>query len=164
MSSEEILPYIYPNIYPIHELMNDTNLGKIDNETGIPNIPNIIATRESEMTNDGLYLIDNGYLLIIYVKRNVNPFILKSLFEVEDLQYLSINVNEENVFGNLDDFKERIMNIIDYIRGGKSLFQNLIFAFEGTSAEKIVKESFIEDNNCGWYNMDYNTFYNRCMR
>ncbi len=163
MSSEEILPYIYPNIYPIHELMNDTTLGQIDNETGIPKIPNIIATRESEMSNDGLYLIDNGYLLVIYVRKNVNPFILKSLFEVDDLQYLSINVNEENVFGNLDDFKERIMNIIDYIRGGKSLFQNLIFAFEGTSAEKIVKESLIEDNNCVWYKMDYDTFYKRCI-
>ena len=143
--------------------MNDTTLGKIDNETGIPKIPDNIATRESEMTNDGLYLIDNGYLLIIYVRKNVNPYILKSLFEVEDLQYLSINVNEENDFGNLDDFKERIMNIIDYIRGGKSLFQNLIFAFEGTNSEKIVKESLIEDNNCNWYKMDYETFYKRCM-
>ncbi len=163
MSSEEILPYIYPNIYPIHELLNYENLGKINNETFVPNIPNIISTRESSMEKNGLYLIDNGYLLIIYVKKDVDPFILKSLFEVEDLQYLSINVNEENVFGNLDDFKERIMNIIDYIRGGKSLFQNLIFAFEGTSAEKIVKESLIEDNNCAWYKMDYDTFYKRCI-
>ena len=65
------------------------------------------------MTNDGLYLIDNGYLLIIYVRKNVNPYILKSLFEVEDLQYLSINVNEENVFQNLDDFKERFKIIKD---------------------------------------------------
>ena len=115
------------------------------------------------MEKNGLYLIDNGYLLIIYVKKDVDPFILKSLFEVDDLQYLSINVNEENVFGNLDDFKERIMNIIDYIRAGKSLFQNLIFAFEGTNSEKIVKESLIEDNNCNWYKMDYETFYKRCM-
>ena len=163
MSSEEILSYIYPNIYPIHELIDDENLGKINSENGIPNIPNIISTSESSMENNGLYLIDNGYLLIIYVKKDVNSIILKSLFEVEDLQYLSINVNEENVFQNLDDFKERLMNIIDYIRSGKSLFQNLIFAFEGTNSEKIVKESLIEDNNCNWYKMDYSNFYKRCM-
>jgi hypothetical protein len=29
-----------------------------------------------------LYLIDNGYFLIIYVKKNVIPLILKSLFYV----------------------------------------------------------------------------------
>ena len=163
MSTEEILPFIYPNIYPIHELVNDNNLGKINNETGIPNFPNLISTTENSMTNDGLYLIDNGYLLIIYVRKNVNPYILKSLFEVEDLQYLSINVNEENVFSNLDDFKERFINIIDYIRSGKSIFQNLIFAFEGTNTEKIVKESLIEDNNCNWYKIDYNNFYKKCL-
>jgi hypothetical protein len=44
MFSEEILPYI-----AIHELLNNENLEKINNEILIPNIPNIIAKRKSSM-------------------------------------------------------------------------------------------------------------------
>ena len=44
MFSEEILLYI-----AIHELLNNENLEKINNEILIPNIPNIIAKRKSSM-------------------------------------------------------------------------------------------------------------------
>ena len=77
MFSEEILPYI-----AIHELLNNENLEKINNEILIPNIPNIISKRKSSMEINWLYLVDNGYFLIIYVKKNVIPLILKSLFYV----------------------------------------------------------------------------------
>ena len=40
MCSEEILSYIYLNIYSIHELISNENLGKINDETEIPNILN----------------------------------------------------------------------------------------------------------------------------
>ena len=40
MLIEEILTYIYLNIYLIHELIKNNNLGKINNETWIPNISN----------------------------------------------------------------------------------------------------------------------------
>ena len=54
-------------------------------------------------------------------------------------------------------------NIIDYIRATKSLYQNLIFVFEGTNTERIIKESLIEDNFCNWYPYDYTNFYNKCV-
>ena len=44
MFSEEILLYI-----AIHELLNNENLEKINNEILIPNIPNIISKRKSSM-------------------------------------------------------------------------------------------------------------------
>ena len=162
MSYEEILSYIYPNIYPIHNLMTDKSLGTY-NEEGILNMPQIIGTSINSFEPNGLYLIDNGYLLIIYVKTNCDKEILKSLFEVEDLQFLTINVKEDIIFEKMDEFKERIMNIIDYIRATKSLYQNLIFVFEGTNTERIIKESLIEDNFCNWYPYDYTNFYNKCV-
>ena len=69
-------------------------------------------------------------------------------------------------FGENDEneFKERIRNILDYIRGGKSLFQNLIFVFEGAGGERIINESLIEDNNCQWFQMNYATFYKKYIQ
>ena len=79
-------------------------------------MPNIISTHFESFEDDGVFLIDNGYLLIFYVRRNTNVQILKSLFDIEDLQFLTNAVNEESVFNNMDELKERIMNIIDNIR------------------------------------------------
>ena len=72
-------------------------------------------------------------------------------------------INEENVFNENDnnEFKERIKNCLDYIRGGKSLYPNLIFVFEGAKGERIINECLIEDNYCNWFPMNYENFYKK---
>ena len=118
------------------------------------------------MEDNGLYLIDNGYMLIIYVKKNVSVNIFQNLFGVENLSFLTMITNEDNVFdeNNNNEFKERIKNILDYIRGGKTLYQNLVFVFEGEGSERIINESLIEDNFCKWFPMDYSTFYKKYIK
>lgn len=115
-SIEETMYYIFPHIYPLEQLIYDKELGTINKETGEVVMPNIISTHFESFEDDGVFLIDNGYLLIFYVRRNTNVQILKSLFDIEDLQFLTNAVNEESVFNNMDELKERIMNIIDNIR------------------------------------------------
>ena len=166
LSSQEILSFIVPSIYSLHELEDDKNIGTYNSETNEFNIPNIISSSKSAMEENGLYLIDNGYLLIIYVKKGASPYIIKNLFGVEDLKFLTMIINEDNIFGedNGNEFKDRIKNILDYIRGGKSIFQNLIFVFEGAGGERIINESLIEDNYCQWFPMDYGNFYKKYIR
>ena len=74
--------------------------------------------------------------------------------------------DEENIFGenNNNEFKDRIRNILDFIRGGKSLFQNLIFVFEGAGGERIINDSLIEDNYCQWFPMNYVNFYKKYIK
>lgn len=103
--------------------------------------------------------------MILYIHLGINKEICKSLFEVEDLQFLAMNVSEDTVFDyeKLDEFKERIMNIVDSIRSYKSLFQNMIFVFEKPEGDKIIHECLIEDNCCPWYPIDYYTFYSKAI-
>lgn len=115
-SIEETMYYIFPHIYPLGQLVYDKELGTINKETGEVVMPNIISTHFESFEDDGVFLIDNGYLLIFYVRRKTNVQMLKSLFDIEDLQFLTNSVNEETVFNNMDELKERIMNIIDNIR------------------------------------------------
>ncbi len=55
------------------------------------------------------------------------------------------------------------MEIIDNIRGGKSLFQDLFFIFEGINDDKILKQILIEDNYNKNYQFDYNKFYDKIV-
>ena len=126
----------------------------------------MIYLKKPYLEDNGLYLIDNGYLLVIYVKHGVSAYIIKNLLGVDDLRSLNFVINEDNIFGekNSNEFNDRIKNILDYIRGGKSLFQNLIVVFEGAGGERIINESLIEDNYCPWFPMNYTNFYKKYIQ
>ena len=165
LSSQEIISFIVPSIYSLHDLESDKNIGTYNSENGIFNLPNMISPTKSAMEDNGLYLIDNGYMLIIYVKKGVSSNIFQNLFGVENYSFLTMIINEDNVFDqNNNEFKERIKNILDYIREGKSIYQNLVFVFEGQGGERIINESLIEDNFCKWFPMDYATFYKKYIK
>ena len=166
LSPQEIISFIVPSIYSLHDLETDKNIGTYNSENGIFNMPNMISSSKSAMEENGLYLIDNGYMLIIYVKKNLNSNIFQSLFGVENFSFLTMIISEDNIFddNNSNEFKERIKNILDYIRGGKSMYQNLVFVFEGEGGERIINESLIEDNFCKWFPLDYSNFYKKYIK
>ena len=163
-SLDECLSFIYPRIYNLTELYENEEIGNYNNETNFINLPNLLADSINSISNDGLYLIDNGYLIILYVRQNNGNEIIKSLFDVEEIKDYDKDVNE-SIFDNCENgsFKERIYNIIEYIRSTKSLFQNLIFIFSGTPSEKLINEALIEDNCCSWYPYDYEKFYKKMI-
>ena len=75
-----------------------------------------------------------------------------------------MEINENNIFEDENEENEvkiKIRNLIEYIREGKSLYQNLIFVFEGINDEEFLKEILIEDNLNKRYPYDYNKFYEK---
>lgn len=60
---------IYPSIYSLHEFEYNKELGTYGSITGEFNIPSVISSSKNSMEENGLYLIDNGYLLIIYIRK-----------------------------------------------------------------------------------------------
>ena len=161
MYLKELLSYIIPSIYYLNDISKGNNIGVYDKESERFNLPKNIACSQKEMEEKGLYLIDTGYFLILYIRKKVNKKFLQKLFGVDDINLINGNINEDNVFEEKNYFKERLINIINYLRKEKSNFQNLIFVFEGIEAEKIVKGCLIEDNNCKWFPLSYGKFYKK---
>jgi len=69
------------------------------------------------MKSNGLYLIDNGYLYIIYIKQGLSTSLATSLFGTDDYSQIEYQIIEENVLANPDEIKTRIINIVEYLRG-----------------------------------------------
>ena len=161
MYLKELLSYIIPSIYYLNDISKGNNIGVYDKESERFNLPKNIACSQKEMEEKGLYLIDTGYFLILYIRKKVNKKFLQKLFGVDDINLINANINEDNVFEEKNYFKERLMNIINNLRKEKSNFQNLIFVFEGIEGEKIVKGCLIEDNNCKWFPLSYGKFYKK---
>ena len=162
MHTKEVLSYIIPTIYYLNDIETDDNVGQYNEESGLFNLPQSINCTKNAMKEDGLYLIDIGYLLIIFISKKINEHILQMLFGVSKFNSnFNMHIMEDNFFEEKNNFKEKIMNVVNYLREGKSNFQNFIFVWEGTEGEKLVHECLIEDNNCKWFYMNYEKFYKK---
>ena len=155
MTVEEILCFIYPRIYLLDNILN---LEQDD-------FPDTVNDSLEGINQGNLFLVDNGFYLTLYCKKNLDKNICKNLFGEDD--YNNINffeINENNVLEG--ENKEngigiKIKNLVEYIREGKSLYQNLIFVFEGINDENFLKEILVEDNFNKAYPYDYNKFYEK---
>ena len=160
MNTKEVLSYIIPTIYYLNDIEKNKSVGKYDEESGMFNLPPNINLTKNQMKDDGLYLIDIGYLLILFIGKKINKNILQILFGINQFD-INLKITENIFLEEKNNFKEKIMAIVNYLREEKSNFQNLIFVFEGTEGEKLVHECLIEDNNCKWFYMNYEKFYKK---
>ena len=161
LNIKEIISYIIPTIYYLNDIENDKELGEFDEISGSFNLPNNLSCSKSAMTEEGLYLIDNGFLLIIYARKKLSSSIKQKLFGTDDINAIKDYLSEDYIFEEKNEFKEKLMNIINYLREQKSNFQNLIFIIEEIYNEKLVDECLIEDNNCKWVALSYGKFYKK---
>ena len=155
MTVEEILCFIYPRIYLLDNILN---LEQDD-------FPDTVNDSLEGINQGNLFLVDNGFYLTLYCKKNLDKNICKNLFGEDDYNNINfLETNENNVFEG--ENKEngigiKIKNLVEYIREGKSLYQNLIFVFEGINDENFLKEILVEDNFNKAYPYDYNKFYEK---
>ena len=157
---EEIICFIYPRIYVLDNIL-DLKSGEF---------PIIINNNKESMDTQGtIFLIDNGFELILFLKNIVDKNIIFNIFGVNELKEIKLeDLSESNVFNydeNKNDFKNKIIEIIDTIRGGKSLFQNLKFVFEYINDKNgnIINEVLVEDNYNKGYPFNYEKFYNKII-
>ena len=155
MTVEEILCFIYPRIYLLDNILN---LEQDD-------FPDTVNDSLEGINQGNLFLVDNGFYLTLYCKKNLDKNICKNLFGEDDYNNINfLETNENNVLEG--ENKEngigiKIKNLVEYIREGKSLYQNLIFVFEGINDENFLKEILVEDNFNKAYPYDYNKFYEK---
>ena len=151
MTVEEILCFIYPRIYLLDNILN------LEQE----DLPDTVNDSFEGINQGNLFLVDNGFYLTLYCKKNLDKNICKNLFGEDDYNNINfLETNENNVFEG--ENKEngigiKIKNLVEYIREGKSLYQNLIFVFEGINDENFLKEILVEDN----FNKAYPYYYNK---
>ena len=124
MQSIDLICYFYPKIYDLNNIFCD------DYES-----PKLISCDKENLEKGGIYLIDNGFYLILYLAKNLdnqNPY-FDLLFK--NIPYRAI-INEDTVLEsefNDDAGKllvQRLKNIIESIRTYKILFQTLTFVVE----------------------------------
>ena len=76
---ELVSTILYPRLYPLHRIQNE--------ET-----PSVIRLSIENIENTGVYLIENGLKMIVWVGSRIDPDLLSTIFGVSHLNAVNPNM------------------------------------------------------------------------
>ena len=137
-----------PKLYAIHLLQD--NDGLYDNNRLIQ-LPTTLALNIKSITNDGIYLIDNGLHFILRIGDQVSNHILS--------QIIDINNNTLQIPSNNDSssLTNRFHNILQSLRNHSQYYQQLTIIYANQPADYYFFEYLIEERT--QYELALNEFY-----
>ncbi|KAL4464887.1 hypothetical protein ABPG74_011448 [Tetrahymena malaccensis] len=151
--------FLYPKIYALHSIYeNQSNLdlapGSYIAEDKVI-MPTNIPSSIDRLSSFGIYLIDNGETIFIYVMKDANPQLFEQLYGTSDYEQLREIQQYPSISDN--DFAIRVNAIIDQIRRNRNgTYHNIRTVLYKDPFENNLKPFFVEDETRGI--MSYNNF------
>jgi len=113
---ERLMDSIHPQLYALHNM--DDTVGIVHEESGKVTLPPILDLSSEKLSRDGIFLLQNGLQLYLWLGEEVDPSRFSSLFdkpltETTDLPELE------------NDFSIRVRAIINQIRAEKPYLTRL---------------------------------------
>lgn len=123
MFVEQGRDFMYPRMFSIHDMGGGAGLpfegdpAQSDVQTvGRDNIelPQAVNLSCERLTPDGIFLLDNGRAMTLWVGSQANPGLLNALFGTSSLE--NVDMNQVKVLTNGDDFATRLGSILMALR------------------------------------------------
>lgn len=136
---------LYPRLLAVHDL--DATIALPHPETGVIEIPSLMRGSHIFMQENGIYLIDNEELQVLWVGQSANPQLILDLLGVDDIFNVDVRITELPVLDTR--FSKQIRNIITQMRkekGGR--MAKLLIARQNFDAAEIeFADMLMEDHN-----------------
>ncbi|KAJ5695015.1 hypothetical protein N7536_005427 [Penicillium majusculum] len=146
MGCTEMALYLYPRIIPVHNMQPEDGFA---NEHGQLQIPPSLRASFSRIEDGGVYIVDNGQAIILWLHAQVSPNLLEDLFGPghDSLQGLNPNTSYLPVLET--HLNAQVRNLLQYlstVRGSKAVTIQL--ARQGMDgAEYEFARLLLEDRN-----------------
>ena len=143
--------FIYPRMFSIHDMTEDSGLpcdnADIDCPTAGPfrvRLPALLNLSSERLVSDGMFLLENGYEMFMWIGRTVNPAIISTLFGTPSLD--GVDMTSLAILADNSDFSSRVNAVIVALRQDRSRYMHLHFVREGDGyAEAYFARYLVED-------------------
>ncbi|KAH8693024.1 Sec23/Sec24 family protein [Talaromyces proteolyticus] len=138
--------YLYPRILPIHNMRPEDGFA---NEQGRLQVPPALRATFSRIEEGGVYLVDNGQVVLLWLHAQVSPNLLEDLFGPGFSSLQSLDANTSSLPVLETHLNAQVRNLLQYlstVRGSKAVTIQL--ARQGLDgAEFEFARSLVEDRN-----------------
>lgn len=151
MDIEESKVFIYPRMFSIHDMTGDMGLRCDNADEDCPTagplqvrLPSILNLSYERLHSSGVFLMENGHDMFMWIGRQANPAVISTLFglpSLENADMMSLCILPEN-----SDFSSRVDAVITALRQDRARYMQLHFIREGDcNAEAYFARYLIED-------------------
>ena len=151
MDIEESKVFIYPRLFSIHDMSTDSGLPCDNADDECPTagpmqvrLPAILNLSYERLSSSGIFLLENGTDMFMWVGRSANPAIVSTLFGVPSLEGADMSMLK--LLPETSDFSSRVDAIVQALREDRARYMQLHFIREGDGyAEAYFARYLIED-------------------
>ncbi|XP_027367987.1 protein transport protein Sec24-like At4g32640 isoform X2 [Abrus precatorius] len=136
ISAPLAIPLVYPRMVAIHDLDS-----KEDEESVIPPF---LPLSSEQISDDGIYLLENGHDCLIYVGDSVNPDIVRKLFGVATVEEIP-TLQQDN------PLSKKLNEVVNEIRRQRCSYLRLKLCRKGDPSGMLFFSYMIEDKNAGGF-------------
>lgn len=138
VSTPLAIPLVYPRMIPIHDLNSREEDGSI--------VPAAIPLSSEHVTDEGIYLLENGDDALIYVGNSVDADILSKLFgtsSVDEIPTQFVLQQYEN------PLSKKLNEVVNEIRRQRCSYLRLRLCKKGDPSGMLFFSCLVEDKNPG---------------
>jgi protein transport protein SEC24 len=150
---------MYPRMFPLHSLARDD--GEVDESTGRVTLPTQLPCSAEQMTQDGVFLLEDGESMIMWIGTGTTPETLYDLFGVQSVAQLNLEAAEKALGQLSSPRNQKTGRIIAQLRTDRSpTYMNLLVVPHEHPYSGRFFQNLVEDRTVG-LQMNYTEFLQR---
>ncbi|XP_078660554.1 protein transport protein Sec24C-like isoform X10 [Branchiostoma floridae x Branchiostoma belcheri] len=124
--------FFYPRLLPLHNLSPDKD-----------DVPTAIRCSIERLKDNGVYLLENGVSMFMWIGMNVDAEWIQSVFGVQSVAQIDI---DSGTLLSLDNpLSARVRNLVQHIRSQRSRFMKLTIVRQRDKLEPWFQHFLVED-------------------
>lgn len=145
MSVASTRVFIYPRMYALHNMPPEAGLPAPAAQHGEGNahvkMPVLCNLTNESIRSDGVFLMENGLHIMVWVGRAVAPQTLRDIFGVDHVD----EINPMTKVQTTSELGLRVTNIVTAMRDRRSLFLRIVIIKEGDGLEALFQMHLYDD-------------------
>ncbi|XP_043940193.1 protein transport protein Sec24C-like [Protopterus annectens] len=132
MDPAETAVFLYPCILPLHIMTDNAEC-----------FPNAVRCSSVMLSTNGIYLAENGLILVLWIGANAPHELIQSLLDVP--AFSAIWCGEYSLPVLNTPFSQKVRKIVEKIQNQRTRFLKLFVVKQGDTKEKLFQSLLVED-------------------